>query len=197
MKWFDFLRFIIIICNDGNIFLPIKFLYLRYLFLLFQKIVREGGRRLQSLTSEQRSAIIEDYAKRMLDNSKAILEANKLDLELAKKNSKLQTMHIYIYIYSIINILNLKSRFKFRFIESIIVEWKKVRNTCRRYASNRGQHWHSRQSIEMHQANRWLDTATDYCSNWCVARYFRVQARQLTTSKRHSSENFFFSIHSK
>ena len=55
--------------------------------ILIKKKVREGGRNLQSLTSEQRSAIIEDYAKRMLNNSKEILEANKLDLELAKKNS--------------------------------------------------------------------------------------------------------------
>lgn len=57
---------------------------------IIQIIVRDGGRTLQSLTSEQRSAIIEDYAKRLLDNSKEILEANKIDLDLAKKNSKIK-----------------------------------------------------------------------------------------------------------
>lgn len=60
------------------------------LIIYIQIIVRDGGRTLQSLTSEQRSAIIEDYAKRLLDNSKEILEANKIDLDLAKKNSKIK-----------------------------------------------------------------------------------------------------------
>ncbi len=50
--------------------------------------MRDGGRSLQALSAEQRSAIIEDYAKRLLDNSKQILNANKLDMDLAKKNSK-------------------------------------------------------------------------------------------------------------
>ena len=50
---------------------------------------RDGGRILQTLTAQQRSSIIEDYAKRLLDNSDEIIEANKIDLDIAKKNSKL------------------------------------------------------------------------------------------------------------
>jgi len=48
---------------------------------------RDGGRILQSLSAHERSTIIEKYAQSLLDNSKEILEANKLDLDLAKKNS--------------------------------------------------------------------------------------------------------------
>jgi len=54
--------------------------------------VRDGGRNLQALTSDQRSAIIEDYAKRLIDNKNLILEANKLDLDLAKKNSNFNNL---------------------------------------------------------------------------------------------------------
>ena len=50
---------------------------------------RDGGRVLQALSADQRSTIIEKYAQSLLDNSKIILEANKLDMDLAKKNSKL------------------------------------------------------------------------------------------------------------
>ena len=42
---------------------------------------------MQSLSAHERSTIIEKYAQSLLDNSKAILEANKQDLDLAKKNS--------------------------------------------------------------------------------------------------------------
>ena len=57
-------------------------------FLFFNALARDGGRILQSLSAHERSNIIEKYAQSLLDNSKAILEANKLDLDLAKKNSK-------------------------------------------------------------------------------------------------------------
>lgn len=54
----------------------------------FSLKAREGGRMLQSLSAHERSTIIEKYALSLLENSKAILDANKLDLDLAKKNSK-------------------------------------------------------------------------------------------------------------
>jgi gamma-glutamyl phosphate reductase len=44
---------------------------------------------MQTLTAEQRSKIIRDYANSLIENSKLITEANNLDLELAKKNSNL------------------------------------------------------------------------------------------------------------
>ena len=43
---------------------------------------------MQTLSSEQRSEIIENYAKLLLDNKAKIIEANQLDLDLAKKTSK-------------------------------------------------------------------------------------------------------------
>ena len=49
---------------------------------------RDGGRIMQTLSAAQRSEIINRYAQNLLDNTKAITEANKLDLELAKKNGK-------------------------------------------------------------------------------------------------------------
>jgi gamma-glutamyl phosphate reductase len=39
------------------------------------------------LSSEQRSEIIRDYAKSLLDNKGQIIDANNKDLEAAKKNS--------------------------------------------------------------------------------------------------------------
>jgi delta-1-pyrroline-5-carboxylate synthetase len=48
---------------------------------------REGGRKLQSLSAENRSAIIEKYASLLIENAAQILDANKSDMELAKKNS--------------------------------------------------------------------------------------------------------------
>lgn len=50
---------------------------------------RDGGRDLQNITPDERSAIIESYANSLVKNSKAIIEANNLDLELARKNSNL------------------------------------------------------------------------------------------------------------
>lgn len=47
---------------------------------------RNGGRELAALSSEQRSTIIQTYAQSLLDNSKEIIEANKLDMDDAKKN---------------------------------------------------------------------------------------------------------------
>jgi gamma-glutamyl phosphate reductase len=52
-------------------------------------IARDGGRKLQNLSAEKRSSIIENYANSLVENSTSILEANRLDLELAKKNSNL------------------------------------------------------------------------------------------------------------
>ena len=43
---------------------------------------------MQNLTAEQRSEIIRDYAKRLLQNKDLIVETNNKDLELARKNSK-------------------------------------------------------------------------------------------------------------
>jgi gamma-glutamyl phosphate reductase len=40
------------------------------------------------LSAEKRSKIIRDYGKSLLDNSKLIIEANNVDLEIAEKNSK-------------------------------------------------------------------------------------------------------------
>ena len=48
---------------------------------------REGGRKLQNLSAQDRSSIIEKYASLLLENASQILEANKNDLELAKKNN--------------------------------------------------------------------------------------------------------------
>lgn len=48
---------------------------------------REGGRLLQQLLPEERSAIIKDYAQRLRKNVKAIMEANSLDIKLAKEKS--------------------------------------------------------------------------------------------------------------
>ena len=50
---------------------------------------RNGGRVMQNLSAEKRSNIIKDYARSLLDNVKAITEANNLDLDLAKKNSNI------------------------------------------------------------------------------------------------------------
>lgn len=49
---------------------------------------RDGSRILQNLTAEERSKIINTYANSLLEKSQSILEANKLDLEKAKKSSK-------------------------------------------------------------------------------------------------------------
>ena len=43
---------------------------------------------MQTLSAAQRSEIIKSYAQKLLDNTKAITEANQLDLELAKKNGE-------------------------------------------------------------------------------------------------------------
>lgn len=48
---------------------------------------REGGRLLQQLQPEERSAIINDYADRLKANTARIMEANTLDLKLAKENN--------------------------------------------------------------------------------------------------------------
>ena len=49
---------------------------------------REGGRQLQQLKPEQRSAIIVDYAHRLKINVHKIVEANELDIKLARENSR-------------------------------------------------------------------------------------------------------------
>lgn len=48
---------------------------------------RVGGRLLEKLLPEERSLIIEDYAKRLKSNVKQIMEANSLDIKLAKENN--------------------------------------------------------------------------------------------------------------
>lgn len=48
---------------------------------------REGGRLLQQLKPEERSAIIIDYAHRLKLNAKKIMEANEIDIKLAKENN--------------------------------------------------------------------------------------------------------------
>jgi gamma-glutamyl phosphate reductase len=42
---------------------------------------------MQSLPSEKRSKIIQDYARSLLSNMDKITEANKLDFDLAQKSS--------------------------------------------------------------------------------------------------------------
>jgi len=44
---------------------------------------------MQTLEPEKRSAIIKNYAESLITNSYLILEANRMDMELAKKNSKI------------------------------------------------------------------------------------------------------------
>lgn len=48
---------------------------------------REGARFLQQLKPEERSAIINDYGERLKANTKRIMEANAIDLKLAKENN--------------------------------------------------------------------------------------------------------------
>merc|ERR1719468_856669 len=48
---------------------------------------RDGGRILQILKPEERSAIILDYANKLKENIKPIMEANALDIKLAKENN--------------------------------------------------------------------------------------------------------------
>jgi gamma-glutamyl phosphate reductase len=45
---------------------------------------------MQTLSADKRSKIIKDYAHSLLQNASLIAEANKVDLDLAKKNSKLK-----------------------------------------------------------------------------------------------------------
>lgn len=47
----------------------------------------DAGMLLQQLTSEERSSIIRDYARRLKNNIKPILDANAVDIQLAKKNN--------------------------------------------------------------------------------------------------------------
>ena len=61
---------------------------------------------MQALSTEQRSEIIEDYAKRLLDNVKPILEANKLDMDLAKQNSMLLVLHTFSIVFSLKRIVH-------------------------------------------------------------------------------------------
>ena len=56
----------------------------------FYTIARNGGRIMQTLSADKRSKIIKDYAHSLLQNASLIAEANKVDLDLAKKNSKLK-----------------------------------------------------------------------------------------------------------
>jgi delta-1-pyrroline-5-carboxylate synthetase len=51
------------------------------------KGAREGARVLQSLTAEERSNIIKNYSKLLVEKTPQILEANKLDIEAAKRNN--------------------------------------------------------------------------------------------------------------
>ena len=57
---------------------------------IFYTIARNGGRIMQTLSADKRSKIIKDYAHSLLQNASLIAEANKVDLDLAKKNSKLK-----------------------------------------------------------------------------------------------------------
>lgn len=47
---------------------------------------REGGRQLQTLSTEKRSEIITTYADKLLENASAIEEANKKDMDAARRN---------------------------------------------------------------------------------------------------------------
>ncbi len=62
-------------------------------YYFFTWIARDGGRALQTLSAEKRSDIIMSYANKLLENQNLILEANKKDLELGKKNSKKQKLN--------------------------------------------------------------------------------------------------------
>ena len=48
---------------------------------------RDGGRILQTLSAEKRSDIIMNYADKLLENQSLIIDANKKDLDIAKKDS--------------------------------------------------------------------------------------------------------------
>ena len=64
----------------------LSFLFLNCQFFVVVILARDGGRMLQNISPEQRSSIIETYAESLVRNSKAILDANKIDMELARKN---------------------------------------------------------------------------------------------------------------
>ncbi len=49
---------------------------------------REGARRLQRLSADERAAVVADYAKRLKLHQDEILQANALDLKLATDNGK-------------------------------------------------------------------------------------------------------------
>merc|ERR1712127_221287 len=53
---------------------------------------REAGRELHQLTENERTAIILDYAQKLKENMKPILEANSLDLKLAKETKLSSTL---------------------------------------------------------------------------------------------------------
>ena len=58
---------------------------MRFRILYF--LARNGGRIMQSLPSEKRSKIIQDYARSLLSNMDKITEANRFDFDLAQKSS--------------------------------------------------------------------------------------------------------------
>lgn len=57
---------------------------------------REAGRKLQQLTAEERSNIIRDFAGSLKTNLNEILEANAIDIKLAKDNSKIELFFYYL-----------------------------------------------------------------------------------------------------
>ena len=50
------------------------------------RLARDASRLLQKLTNEQRKTIINKMASNLTDYSKDVLQANRLDLEKAKKD---------------------------------------------------------------------------------------------------------------
>ncbi len=51
---------------------------------------RDGGRLLHSLRADQRAQIILNYGDLLRGNMTQLLDANRIDIELAKKNSELR-----------------------------------------------------------------------------------------------------------
>ena len=80
---------------------------------------REAGRKLQQLTSDERSDIIRDFAGSLTANLSKILSANELDIKLAKENSNFLFYLILINHKILINFK--KKRFKRSIIKPISI----------------------------------------------------------------------------
>ena len=79
---------------------------------------RTGGRIMQSLPSEKRSKIIQDYARSLLSNMDKITEANKLDFDLAQKSSTIYSPildFLYFVQHKLLNKISPLKKLQFLF----------------------------------------------------------------------------------